>query len=552
MNYMSKRAALLIFPTVIAVTAALVGPAQAAVGDAQALPLTTANSAPLGIISGPGNDLWVSQSAVGRVARITTTRAIAEVTLPGAAQGQPEGLAVGDDGRVWVTERQANRISAITPSNNAVQSFPLPNDAAQPVGITSGPDRALWFTERNGNRIGRITTAGVFTFTSLEAANSLPTDIVAGPDGALWFTMAGANSIGRITTGGVVSVFPIPRAASEPTGIVLGPDNNVWFTMAAASAVGRMTSTGVFTEFTLPTGDSRPLGITAGVDGNIWVAQSNARRVARITPAGSITEFALPDANANPTGISSSVDGNIWTTSPATNRVYQMLTGQVPVRTQAPAISGPGTAVGQQLSVSQGSWRFVPTQFAYEWQRCTSSDSATCVSIPDARSASYTLVTADAGAFLRALVTATNANGASIAAPSNTLTIDGITPPPPPPIPAPVVGGQVVQLGNGVTATLRGPKKVRRGLKRSYAVVFNNPGVKGKVRIVLTNARGKEIRVIAKGRNIRPDGRAVRTWIMPKNIKVRTVTLRATFTPAPDQRNTYPQATMSKPLQILR
>jgi virginiamycin B lyase len=552
MNYMSKRAAILVFPSVIAVTAALIGPAQAAVGDAQALALTTANSAPFGILSGPGNDLWVTQRSSGRIARINTSSAINEIPLPGAPDGQPEDLAVGDDSRVWVTERQANRISAITPSNNAVQTFPLPTAQAQPTGITAGPDKALWFTERAGNRIGRITTAGAFSFTPLEASEALPTDITAGPDGALWFTMAGANSIGRITTGGVVSVFPIPRAASEPTGIVLGPDNNLWFTMAAASAVGRLTSSGVFAEFALPTADSRPLGITVGVDSNLWVAQSNARRIARITPAGGITEFALPDANANPTGVASSVDGNIWTTSPATNRVYRILTGQVPVRTQAPAITGPSTAVGQQLTVSQGAWRFVPTQFTYEWQRCSSADAATCVSIPDARSATYTIVGADAGAFLRALVTAVNANGPSIAAASNILQIDGLTPPPPPPVPAPVVGGQVVQLGNGVTATLRGPNKVRRGVKRSYAVVMNNPGVKGKVRIVLTNARGNEIRVIAKGRSIRPDGRAVRTWIMPRNIKVRTVTLRATFTPASDQRTTYPQATMSKPLRILR
>jgi len=544
-------------PVAISISIAFFGMPQvhAAVGDATSITFQTANSAPLGILSGPGNDLWVAQSGVGRVARVSLGQAVTEVPISGSLPGEPQGLAVGRDNRVWATMPATNRIVAITPGTNASESFVLPNAGSQPIGITSGPDDALWFTEREGNRIGRITTNGQLSAFVLETSNAQPTGITLGPDGALWFTMLGANAIGRITPGGVVSTFTLPSSSSTPTSITQGPDRNLWFTLPGVNSVGRITPGGVFAEFTLPTPNSGPAGITVGADGNLWVAQSGARRVARVTPAGAVSEFALPDAAANPTGIAGGSDGNIWVTSPATNRLYRILTGLIPVVTEAPTITVPGTSIGQVLTASQGVWRFAPTSFAYEWQRCATADTATCVSIPDARSANYTLVQADTGQFLRVLVTVINANGSSIAAPSQAVRIAAATPtpaPPAPPAPAPVISGQSAVITNGVTVTLRGPNKVRRGLKRSYAVVFSDANVRGSVRIVLTNARGKEIRVIAKGRQVRPNGRAARQWVMPRNIKVRTVTLRATFTPVLAQRGTYPVVTLSKPLTIVR
>jgi hypothetical protein len=361
--------------------------------------------------------------------------------------------------------------------------------------------------------------------------------------------MTGANAIGRMTTGGVVSVFPVPTPDAQPTGITLGPDNNVWFTLRGTGSFARITPAGSITEFPLLTANSEPVGITAGPDGNLWIAQSATHRVSRATPAGIVTEFVLPDTGANPSGITAGADGNVWFTSPATNQVYRALTGVVPVNSARPAIGGTSTVPGQTLTASAGEWRFAPNAFAYEWQRCETTAAASCVAITGAVAQTYVISTADAGNGLRVLVSATNANGTSGAVASTLTAVDGTVPPQP--RPTPVVGGQTVDLGNGVTATLRAFKNVRRGTSRSYGVVFNTSEVRGRVRIVLTNPRGREIRVIAKNRLIRGD-RAVRRWVMPPRIKVRTVNVQATFTPVPDLRSTYPVATMSKPLRILR
>jgi hypothetical protein len=77
-----------------------------------------------------------------------------------------------------------------------------------------------------------------------------------------------------------------------------------------------------------------------------------------------------------------------------------------PVNASPPVISGK-TTVGDKLSASQGTWSGAPISYAYQWQRCTPA----CVDIAGATSSSYTLVRSDAGARIRVVVTAGNADG---------------------------------------------------------------------------------------------------------------------------------------------
>jgi len=91
-----------------------------------------------------------------------------------------------------------------------------------------------------------------------------------------------------------------------------------------------------------------------------------------------------------------------------------------PNNTTAPAVSGTAK-VGSTLTVSNGSWSGSPTSYTYQWQRCTSTTS--CTDITGASNQTYVVRNADAGNKLRAVVTATNADGKSTANSNMTETV---------------------------------------------------------------------------------------------------------------------------------
>jgi hypothetical protein len=83
-----------------------------------------------------------------------------------------------------------------------------------------------------------------------------------------------------------------------------------------------------------------------------------------------------------------------------------------PANTTPPALTGTAK-VGQTLTVSNGTWSGSPTGYTYQWQRCTSTTS--CTDVSGATAKTYVIHAADAGRTLRAVVTATNADGSSTA-----------------------------------------------------------------------------------------------------------------------------------------
>ncbi|HET7566675.1 MAG TPA: LamG-like jellyroll fold domain-containing protein [Gaiellaceae bacterium] len=98
-----------------------------------------------------------------------------------------------------------------------------------------------------------------------------------------------------------------------------------------------------------------------------------------------------------------------------------------PVSTVAPVVSGP-VAEGATLAVTSGSWTGADSlSFAYQWQRCTSGDQATCSDIGDATDASYTATADDVGDLLQARVTATDSVGPATAVSSQVGPVEAST-----------------------------------------------------------------------------------------------------------------------------
>ena len=91
-----------------------------------------------------------------------------------------------------------------------------------------------------------------------------------------------------------------------------------------------------------------------------------------------------------------------------------------------PAITGVAEQ-GRTVTVSTGDWKPRPSAYAYQWQRCDAAG-ARCADIDGATAADRTLTLDDAGATLRAVVTATGIGGSGSQTSAPTARIAGLRP----------------------------------------------------------------------------------------------------------------------------
>ena len=120
-----------------------------------------------------------------------------------------------------------------------------------------------------------------------------------------------------------------------------------------------------------------------------------------------------------------------------------------------PAVSG-AEQVGEQLTVSNGSWTPPARSFRYQWQRCA-ADGTGCGNVAGATGQAYGIRSADVGHRLRALVTAHTTGGSTTIASSSSSVVRSNT------------------TTNVVTATVQGnkpPTLVFLSLRRIGARVY--------------------------------------------------------------------------------
>src|SRR3712207_6389438 len=98
-----------------------------------------------------------------------------------------------------------------------------------------------------------------------------------------------------------------------------------------------------------------------------------------------------------------------------------------PVNGVLPSIGG--TALdGQSLTASNGTWTgTAPMSFTRKWLRCA-ADGTACAAIGGATAANYVLAGADVGKTIRLEITASNADGATVARSEPSPIVDGLPP----------------------------------------------------------------------------------------------------------------------------
>ncbi|HCL70013.1 MAG TPA: hypothetical protein DIC65_03120 [Actinobacteria bacterium] len=542
--------------TVLVSSVALVGAslmgaagATAAPGDVSEIGLA-AGSTPRDVAEGPDGNMWVTGGASNTIAKVSMTGGVTAYALPLPANvSNPWSIAAGPDGNLWFTLRSGGKIGRITTSG-AVSLIDLPDASMQPQDIAAGPGNSMWFTELGG-RIGRVTMAGAVTMFTVPWANSQPHSIAAGPasvDG-LYFTDSGADRVGFVVSDGSIYPNQVLIADSAPSGIV-NIDDAMWFVMSGTNKLAKILQRDSLLETSVV---GAPTAIAKGVGNTMWISLSARNSVAKYSVQGApLAEYPLTSPNSLPAGLAEGPDTNLWVAQTNAGKIARVLSGQVPVATTAPSITpANGVKAGTTVTASEGTWDYAPTTYTYQWQACSNgADANSCANIAGATSKTYVATAQNTNQYLRVGVQAVNGSGPGSPSYASLVGV-GTTPPP---APTPVTGGQTVTIAEGVTLTLKSVKRSRAGKKRSFAVISNTSNIRGKVRISIVDAAGRERQVVAKGRWLKPLGantkRALKRKRISRSLSPGTYTVKAVFTPTPAFRDNYPVATMSKVITI--
>jgi len=256
--------------------------------------------------------------------------------------------------------------------------------------------------------------------------------------------------------------------ASDATTVVIGqPDNTELPAISGTAGVGQQLTA---TQGTWANADTYAYAWQVSPDGSTGWATA--------TGSGADTaSYTVADADADQylrvVVTASGVGGDTDQASDATTVVI----GQ-PDNTELPAISGTA-GVGQQLTATQGTWANADT-YAYEWQ--VSADGSTgwaTATGGGANTASYTVAAADAGKYLRVVVTASGVGGEvdqeSAATSMVPVPVVPVVPTPTPPVvgepqatPPPVVVAPGISVGetfNSVNLDTSTPAAARDLLK---------------------------------------------------------------------------------------
>ena len=206
---------------------------------------------------------------------------------------------------------------------------------------------------------------------------------------------------GKGGTQTATSAYSAPVVASNGA-----PTNSVVPTVSGTATVGNALSAG---DGTWSDPDSNPLTYTYQ-----WYRadDTNGTNLASISGAtASSYTLTTTDAHKYLRVVVTANDGQGGTQTASS--VYTAITNSAPTNSAVPSVSGTAT-VGNALSTTNGVWSDADGDgrtFTYQWYRADDTNGTNLASISGATASSYTLTTADAHKYLRAVVTANDGQG---------------------------------------------------------------------------------------------------------------------------------------------
>src|SRR5579884_2674537 len=290
-------------------------------------------------------DVWVVETGLNKLARVSQSGAVTQVSLPDAAQRgiskfALSGIAFGPcDSRIWVGESwqtakgsQQEALAAVNPATFGVKTVSLPGAGAV-NDVSLGPDCNMWYVDSAGvaGRVG-VSTGAVKQYPLGLPKGAQATRLIVDPKGKVWFGWSGAagstsRGVGSITVATGAVWRHTLSLSEEATGaatedLTLAANGTIW--VEYGGDLFEVTESGAVTRF--PDTAGKPVGaIAADSAGNVF-ATGPYGQIGRFTPSQArtytVTQSQFTDPQVQVAGITPGPDGNLWFTEYAGDVKY--------------------------------------------------------------------------------------------------------------------------------------------------------------------------------------------------------------------------------------
>jgi len=279
-----------------------------------------------------GKGIWYTGQTAGVLGVLDpVTGEVQHVEL--GAGSAPHGVVVGPDDAAWVTDSGLNAIVRVDAETREVQMFPLPPEATGANLNTAAfdGDGTLWFTGQNGV-IGSVDPVSGKVTVAPSPRGRGPYGITATPDGAVWFASLAGDYLGQIAVEAITGAITAdeidpPTTGAGPRRVWSDSEGALWISEWNAGQVGRYDpATKTWKEWPLPGEDPHAYAVFVDTQDDIWLSDFGGNALVRFDPGTeTFTVVALPDPGAAVRQLNGRA-GEVWGAESAVDKLVVVRT----------------------------------------------------------------------------------------------------------------------------------------------------------------------------------------------------------------------------------
>lgn len=206
--------------------------------------------------------------------------------LPLGTGSAPHGVIVGPDNAAWITDSGLNAIVRFDPKSRDIKTWPLPKDAGNAnlnTATFDGQGR-LWFTGQNGI-YGRLDPATGAMKVWKSPRGRGPYGIATTPDGEVYYASLAGNHIAHIDTEtGLATVIEPPTAQQGARRVWSDSQGNIWVSYWNTGHVGKYDpATKKWREWKLP-GEAKAYAVWVDEQDKVWLTDFASNALVRFDP----------------------------------------------------------------------------------------------------------------------------------------------------------------------------------------------------------------------------------------------------------------------------